>query len=209
MNSEIDIKKLTNFDWDECYVFNPYYPSKAVYEKVGTEWTTTNTFIEFLMFHNSENETLNDDQFLIVFKKENTVVLVKRYSLNELPIVFKLDNNKFTSNNAKFSLVISKQYNEEKIKELVLKNRNSMFAVSNSDDSIPEYNFTDEEIEDGRKVAKTYYNKIGILDDIKNIEYNLSSRVYGGAFGSLSQYQDSKSIIFLALVSFFCKKHAL
>ena len=109
-------------------MFNPYYPSKAAYEKVGTEWTTANTFIEFLMFHNSENETLNDDQFLIVFKKENTVVLVKRYSLNELPIVFKLDNNKFTSNNAKFSLVISKQYNEEKIKELVLKNRSSMFA---------------------------------------------------------------------------------
>jgi hypothetical protein len=121
MNSEIDIKKLTNFDWDECYVFNPYYPSKAIYEKVGREWTTANTFIEFLMFHNSENETLNDDQFLIVFKKENTVVLVKRYSLNELPIIFKLDNNRVTSNNAKFSVVISKQYNEDKIKELVKK----------------------------------------------------------------------------------------
>ena len=49
------------------------------------------------------------------------------------------------------------------------------------------------------KVAKTYYNKIGISDDIKSIEYNLSSKVYGGAFGSLSQYKNSNSIIFLAI----------
>jgi hypothetical protein len=120
-NFEIDIKELTNFDWDECYVFSPYYPSKDVYEKVGTEWTTAKTFIGFCMFHNSENETVNEDQFFIVFKKEKKVVLEKRYSLNELPIIFKLDNNKFTSNNAKFSVLTSKTYSQDKIKELILK----------------------------------------------------------------------------------------
>ncbi|BCZ47180.1 hypothetical protein psyc5s11_32470 [Clostridium gelidum] len=121
-NSEIDIKKLTNFDWDECYVFNPYYPSKEVYEKVGVEWTNTKTFIGFLMIHDVENETSNDDQFLIVFKKENKVVLAKIYSLNELPVILKLEDNKFTSSNAKFLVTVSKQYDEGKIKELVLKN---------------------------------------------------------------------------------------
>lgn len=120
-NSEIDIKELTNFNWDECYVFTPYYPSKSVYEKVGTEWTTSKTYIEFLMFHNMENETVNDDQYLIVFKNGNKVVLSKKYSLNQLPIIFKLDNYKFTSNNAKFLVTAAKQYNEGKINELVLK----------------------------------------------------------------------------------------
>ena len=38
-NTEIDIKKLTDFDWDEWYVFPPYYSAKQVYEEVGTEWT--------------------------------------------------------------------------------------------------------------------------------------------------------------------------
>ena len=120
--SEIDMNKLTNFVWDECYVFTPYYPSKAVYEMVGTEWTTSKTFIGFLMSHSAENETVNDDQFLIVFKKANKVVLAKRYSLSELPVIFKLDNYKFTSNNAKFLVGAAKQYDEGKVKELVLKN---------------------------------------------------------------------------------------
>ena len=122
IKSEIDINKLTNFDWDECYVFTPYYPSKAVYEMVGTEWTTSKTFIGFLMSHSEENETVNDDQFLMVFKKANKVVLSKRYSLSELPVIFKLDNYKFTSNNAKFLVTVAKQYDEGKVKELILKN---------------------------------------------------------------------------------------
>lgn len=120
-STEIDIKKLTGFDWDECYVFTPYYPSKAVYEKVGTEWTSHKTFIGFLMFHNMENETVNDDQYLIVFKKESKVILTARYSLDQLPVIFKLENNRFTSDNAKFIVSVPKQYDEGKIKELVFK----------------------------------------------------------------------------------------
>ena len=74
-NTEIDIKKLTDFDWDECYVFPPYYSAKQVYEDVGTEWTTCKTFIGFLMFHDIESQTMNDDQFIIVFKKDHKVIL--------------------------------------------------------------------------------------------------------------------------------------
>jgi hypothetical protein len=119
--SEIDINKLTNFLWDDCYVFTPYYPSKLAYKNVGTEWTNAKTFIGFLMSHNWENETVNDEDFLIVFKKDKKVVLAKRYSINQLPVIFKLDNYKFTRNNAKFLVKDSKLY-DGKIKELVLKN---------------------------------------------------------------------------------------
>lgn len=120
-NAEIDMKKLTDFDWDECYVFTPYYPPKAIYEKVGSEWTTTKTYIGLLLFHNVENQTENDDQHIIVFKNDNKVVLSSKYSLNQLPVIFKLDDYKFTSNNAEFIVSTAKQYNEGKIKELVLK----------------------------------------------------------------------------------------
>jgi hypothetical protein len=120
-NTEIDIKKLTDFEWDECYVFNPYYPSKQVYEKVGTEWTSFRTFIGFFIFHDIENETVNDNQYLIVFKKDSKVILSKVYSIIQLPIIFKMDNYKFTSNNAKFIVTVAKQYDDGNVKELVLR----------------------------------------------------------------------------------------
>ena len=121
-NSEIDISKLTNFDWDECCVFTPYYPSKGIYEKVGTEWTTAKTYIGFRISHSRENDTVNDEDFLMVFKKGSKVVLAKKYSTNQLPVIFKLDNYKFTKNNAKFLVTDLELNNEGKIKELVLKN---------------------------------------------------------------------------------------
>lgn len=120
-NTEIDISKLTEFDWDECYVFPPYYPSEAIYKKVGAEWTTTKTYVQFLLFHNIENQTVNDDQYIIMFKKDNKVVLSAKYSLNQLPIIFKLDNYKFVNNNAKFIVSVAEQYAGGKIRELDLK----------------------------------------------------------------------------------------
>jgi hypothetical protein len=120
-NTEIDIKKLTDFDWDECYVFPPYYSAKQVYEEVGTEWTICKTFIGFLMFHDIENQTLNEDQYIIVFKKDSKVISSSIYSLNQLPVIFKLDNYRFTSSNSKFIVTIAKQFNDSKIKELILK----------------------------------------------------------------------------------------
>ncbi|UZW14480.1 hypothetical protein OSC52_01150 [Clostridium pasteurianum] len=120
-NSEININNLTSFSWDECYVFPPYYPQEMIYEKVGREWTSSETFIEFLMFHNIENQTVNDDQYLIVFKKDNNIVLSKIYDLDQLPVIFKLDKYKFKSNNANFLIKVSNQYDEGKIKELTLK----------------------------------------------------------------------------------------
>lgn len=118
-NATIDLKKLTNFDWDECYIFTPYYPSEKVYEKAGIEWTTCRTFIGFLMFHGMENETVNDDQYLIVFKKGSRVILSAKYSLSQLPVIFRLDNCRITANNSGFQVTTAKQYDKGKIKELI------------------------------------------------------------------------------------------
>lgn len=118
-NTIIDLKKLTDFDWDECYIFTPYYPSEKVYEKAGTEWTTCRTFIGFLMFHGMENETVSDDQYLIVFKKGSRVILSEKYSLSQLPVIFRPDSCRITVNNARFQVTSSKQYDNSTIKELV------------------------------------------------------------------------------------------
>jgi hypothetical protein len=120
-NFKVDIKKLVDFDWDECYVFTPYYPTELIYENVGTEWTVAKTYIEFLLLHNSENKTVSDDQYVIAFKKDGKVILAEKYSLNKLPIIFKLDDYKFKRDNAQFIVTDANQYNEGKVKELVLR----------------------------------------------------------------------------------------
>lgn len=120
-NNEVNIKELTDFDWDEGYVFTPYYPPQEIYNRVGTEWTTTKTYIGYLLFHNTENQTVNDDEYVIVFKKDSKVVLAANYSLNELLVIFKLDDYKFLRNNSKFTVTAAKQYEEGKIKELTVK----------------------------------------------------------------------------------------
>lgn len=68
-----------------------------------------------------ENETFNDEDRLMVFRKGKRVVLSQIYSLNQLPVIFKLNDYKFTSNNSKFLVTNSKLYDEGKIKELVFK----------------------------------------------------------------------------------------
>lgn len=118
-NNTIDLKKLTNFDWDECYIFTPYYPSEKVYEKTGTEWTTYRTYIGFLMFHGMENETVSDDQYLIVFKKDSRVILSAKYSLSQLPVIFRPDGCRIIVNNSRFQVTSSKQYNDSRVKELI------------------------------------------------------------------------------------------
>jgi len=56
-----------------------------------------------------------------VFKKDSKVILSAQYSLNQLPIIFKLDNYKFASSNADFIVSVAKQYDLGRIKELSLK----------------------------------------------------------------------------------------
>lgn len=61
----------------------------------------------------------------------------------------------------------------------------------------PEYKFTDLEIDQAMSAAQKYYEDLGISDQIKSIDYDLTDKVYGGAFGTLDEYKNSNSIIFL------------
>lgn len=61
----------------------------------------------------------------------------------------------------------------------------------------PEYKFTDSEIDKAMNIAKDYYKDLGISNQIKSIDYDLTDKVYGGAFGTLDEYKNSNSIIFL------------
>lgn len=114
----VNIAEEANFSWDECYVFPPYYPSEEVYKSVGKEWTSAKTFIEYVMFHNMENEVHSEGQYLIVFKSNGKVVLSTIYNLRDMPIVFNLKDNKFTKDKAKFSIKSSDKYGVSEVKEL-------------------------------------------------------------------------------------------
>ncbi|WP_317078696.1 hypothetical protein [Clostridium neonatale] len=65
----------------------------------------------------------------------------------------------------------------------------------------PEYKFTDLEIDQAMSVVKKYYEDLGISNQVKSIEYDLTDKVYGGAFGTLDEYKNSNSIIFLATIT--------
>ncbi|SHI45694.1 hypothetical protein SAMN02745163_00298 [Clostridium cavendishii DSM 21758] len=105
-NSEIDINKIVKFEFDEVYIFTPYYPSKSIYEKLNQEWTTCSTYLGYILLHDVENESLNDDEFLMVFKKADKVVATNLYKLNNVKNIVVDGHNKLTKDNAK--LVVEK-----------------------------------------------------------------------------------------------------
>lgn len=61
--------------------------------------------------------------------------------------------------------------------------------------------FTSEEIHAAKNVAREYYKHKNLPHDIEEIEYNMTTdkdgNIYNRAFGSLSEYKNSNSIIFL------------
>lgn len=101
-SSEIDIKECTDFEWDLCYVFPPYHSSESVYEIVGREWTVANTYIGYLVFHDSENQTWSENQFLMVFTNNGDVVSSNIYTVGELPVFLRVKDYKFNAENSVF-----------------------------------------------------------------------------------------------------------
>lgn len=116
--SSIDIKKCTDFEWDRAYVFPPYHSSNDVYKKVGKEWTNYNTYIGYLLFHDMENKTVSEGQRLIVFTKNDNVILSKIYNLIDLPVIFQVPDYSFTSTDSQFN-VEGLAYSND-VKKLVL-----------------------------------------------------------------------------------------
>lgn len=72
-----DMKDLTSFDWDKVYLFGPYTSRETVEEKVGEKWTTSQTFVEYLLQDQAlELNPLSFDSLNeLVFVNEGQVVL--------------------------------------------------------------------------------------------------------------------------------------
>lgn len=59
---ELDLKSLTDFDWDKAFLFPPYTVQETIDEQLGTK------------FKDPSNMDKRDDIFLLVFMKDNKVV---------------------------------------------------------------------------------------------------------------------------------------
>ncbi|KOA19496.1 hypothetical protein CLHOM_21040 [Clostridium homopropionicum DSM 5847] len=76
--SHFDMKNITPFEWDRMYIIRPYTSRTEMHEKVGTKWTTADTYIGYLIFDKTwlGEHPLDDDIFQkLVFVKDNKVVL--------------------------------------------------------------------------------------------------------------------------------------
>ncbi|MCS6133281.1 hypothetical protein DWV13_16990 [Clostridium botulinum] len=93
-------------------------------------------------------------------------------------------------------LLISGCANDCKLTEKKVENLNEVTVCN---DVWP--TFTDKEIEDAKIVVMDYYNNKNLPNAIEGIEYNMDTdedgNIYNRAFGSLSEYKNSNSIIFL------------
>ncbi len=48
--SHFDMKNITPFEWDRMYIIRPYTSRTEMHEKVGTKWTTADTYIGCLLY---------------------------------------------------------------------------------------------------------------------------------------------------------------
>jgi len=93
VKQEVDIKECTDFEWDEFYVFPPYYPTASIFEEVGVEWTELRTYLGYLIFNGMEHETVSEGQNLIVFKKGDKIIMSDIYFM---PISFEYVANNYS-----------------------------------------------------------------------------------------------------------------
>lgn len=73
-----DMNDITPFEWDRMYVIMPYTSKTEMQKIVGIKWTTTDTYIGYLIFDKTwfGEHPLDDDIFhKLVFVKDNKVVL--------------------------------------------------------------------------------------------------------------------------------------
>ncbi|WP_312857718.1 hypothetical protein [Bacillus haikouensis] len=61
-NSELSINPLTDFNWEQAFLFTPYTPQEKMEEVMGTE------------FEDPSNLRIRDDIYLLVFLHEEKVV---------------------------------------------------------------------------------------------------------------------------------------
>lgn len=88
---QIDMAKLTPFDWEQLYIFKPYTPIHVIDSKLGYVWSgAEKTFIN------------QEEEFdLLVFTKNDTVVNYIRWLRNKGDFS-KINRIKYQPSNAKF-----------------------------------------------------------------------------------------------------------
>jgi len=59
---EVDIVSLTNFDWDQAFLFTPYTPQESIDEQLK------------IHFKDPSNIDTRDDIYLMIFMKDDKVV---------------------------------------------------------------------------------------------------------------------------------------
>lgn len=96
-----------------------------------------------------------------------------------------------------FSLIM---YGCTNISESKIENvKNSKEVTSSNSNGWP--TFTNEEIEVAKNIVREYYKHKNLPHDIEDIKYDMTTdkdgNIYNRAFGSLSKYKNSNSIIFL------------
>lgn len=77
---DLDLTKVISFDWDELYVFEAYSDERDILKTVGTKWTTTNSFLWYLVEH-YDSGLYNDDRKKMVFVKNKKVICDVNYNI--------------------------------------------------------------------------------------------------------------------------------
>ena len=112
------MKDVTPFIWDKIYIIRPYI-SKLEMEKIlGEKWTTSDTYLEYLIEKTFLGKHPLDDDSLhkLIFTKEGKVIL--DITINRMEIDFTRLNDYVYPNDIEFFI------QEESNRKIVLNNNN-------------------------------------------------------------------------------------
>ncbi|EOD00360.1 hypothetical protein [Caldisalinibacter kiritimatiensis] len=116
--TSFNMKDVTPFQWDKMYIISPYTSKSEIQEIVGIKWTTSNTYLGYLLYQKTilGKYPLDDDIFhKLVFIKGEEVLL--DITLNRMEIDFTKVKDVVFYNKAEF--VIKKEGD----RCIILKNR--------------------------------------------------------------------------------------
>lgn len=116
----INLTDYTDFQWSTCYIFPAYYSTSEMYEVVGKNWTTFNTYIMYQFFGDSDKQAVSEGQFTLVFTDNKDVIASKVYSINGLNVTFTLGKSQYSFTRQECTFNVSSFADGSPIKELAL-----------------------------------------------------------------------------------------
>ena len=83
--------EVTNFAWDQMYVFGPYLPQEHMQQVTGSTWTNNRTYVGYLLggLGMDDFPLLDESYHKLVFVNQEKVVLditLERYTVDFLSI---------------------------------------------------------------------------------------------------------------------------